>query len=686
MRERVYKSLLALMVVATILGAGGQAALAQSPVASPVATQHGIAIADMDLTVDPGEDFYQFANGGWLGRTTVPADSPRYNNFSVIQEIVTAQLNAVVAELVADTTTDTGKVKTVYNQALDTDARNAAGITPIAPILDRLATISTIDEGLTYQEQDAMRDGVPGLFGLYADAAYDDATLNVAWLSGPRISLPSEDYYLEDSPEMQRVRDGWIDATTQLLVVAGYDREAAHAAAVQVLAFETVIAAAKTPDAARSDPRSYDNPRTIAELKGILPAFDWDGWLTANDVPPVNSIVVNDITFLNALGGILAESEPSTLRNYFAIQLLWSTAPYLTTELNDIAFSFNGPILEGVNVQSPTDEQALDLVEYLFPDALGQAYVAQEFSPEAKAEIEELVANLIVAFRQRIHDATWMSDATKQKALEKLDLMSVKVGYPDTWETYENVTVGDSLFASVANADAVHKRENLALIGQPVDRELWDTSVFEVNAFYSPQGNEIVFPAAILQAPFFDPEADAASNYGSIGWVIGHEITHGFDRSGSQFDGYGNLSSWWTPEDRAAFEALNDQVVAQYSQVEVMPGLHVNGELTVTENVADLGGLQTAYDALLVEIGQAGQENQPWFLTQQQRFFIAAAATWRQKATAENTRMLLSVDTHSPASVRGVLPARNTSAFYEAFGITEGDPMYLPPDERITIW
>ncbi|HWV34525.1 MAG TPA: M13 family metallopeptidase, partial [Thermomicrobiales bacterium] len=374
------------------------------------------------------------------------------------------------------------------------------------------------------------------------------------------------------------------------------------------------------------------------------------------------------------------------IRNLLAVQLIWGSAPYLTTELGEIAFSFNGPVLNGVSVRRPADERALYLVEDLFPDALGKAYVDLSFSPEAKAQIEQLVANIIVAFKQRILNSAWMSDTTKQKAIEKLDLLAVKVGYPDTWKSYDEVSIGDSLYSSLVSVDTWAKEQDLAKIGKPVDRSEWSMAPFIVNAYYNPTANEIVFPAAILQAPFFDPEADAASNYGSIGWVIGHEITHGFDQSGSQFDGYGNISPWWTDEDRAAFDKLNAQVADQYSAIEVLPGLHVNGELTVTENVADLGGLQTAYDAMLVEIGQAGQENQPWFLTQQQRFFIAAASTWREKATEQYTRYLVSSDSHAPSTVRSVQPARNMTQFYEAFDITEGEPMYLPPDERITVW
>jgi putative endopeptidase len=386
---------------------------------------------------------------------------------------------------------------------------------------------------------------------------------------------------------------------------------------------------------------------------------------------------------------LLANYTVDDLKSYYKTQLIWAAAPYLSEEVGATWFAFQGPVLSGQAQRAPLEQRGLTAVQNSFPDALSQLYVAQAFPPEAKAAIEELVHNLIAAFKVRIENSTWMSDATKAKAIEKLEAMTIKVGYPDKWDSYTGVEIGDSFWQSMRNAANDALTKNWADIGKPVDRTEWSMAPFEVNAYYNPSFNEIVFPAAILQAPFFDPEADPAANYGGIGYVIGHEITHGFDLSGSQFDKDGNLNSWWTDEDRAAFQALNDKVVEQYNGLEVLPGSNVDGALTVTENVADLGGLQTAYDALQVALAAQSDEesaNLPWFLSQNQRFFLAAATTWREKASPEYIQYLLSADEHSPASVRAVQPARNMAAFYTAFGIKPGDPEYLAPDDRILIW
>jgi len=706
-KERFYRGLLTFVALVTLIGTGSQA-FAQtpdaspeaspgaspqaSPVASPMASpvaarQHGIRIEDMDLAVDPGTDFNRFANGGWLDRTKLPADSPSYGTFAELDDLVTSQLNTVIADLPVDPTTDTGKVKTVYTQALDMKARDEQGVAPLQPVLERINAITTIEQGFAYQQAHAVDDGLQGVINVYSGPSFTDATQNVAYLGSPVLSLPSLDYYLTDSPEMKTVRTAWVETTAKLLVEIGYSDTDAQTAAAEVLAFETGMARIfTTPEEYSANPALYSTPKTVAELQKLVPEFDFQGWLTALGLSDVTSMSVDDIKYVTGLSKLLATSKPDAIRNLLAVQLIWGAAPYLTTEIGNIGFSFNGPVLNGVSTRRPADQRALFLVEGLFPDALGKAYVDMAFSPAAKAQIQALVDNVIAAFKQRILDSAWMSDATKKKAVEKLALIAVKVGYPDKWKSYAKVSIGESLYTSIDNVKTYTTKENLAKIGMPVDRNEWGLGTFEVNAYYNPTANEIVFPAAILQAPFFDVEADAASNYGSIGWVIGHEITHGFDQSGSQFDGYGNISPWWTDEDRAAFEALNTKVADQYSKIEVLPGLFVNGPLTVTENVADLGGLQTAYDALLVDLGKDAKQDHPWFLTQQQRFFIAAASTWRDKSTNEYIRSSVAADSHSPASVRSEQPARNMAQFYEAFDIQPGDPMFMPAADRIIVW
>ena len=527
-----------------------------------------------------------------------------------------------------------------------------------------------------------------GLFYPYAAPSPEDATVVSANIIGPALSLPAADYYGDDETSLF-IQQAWIDTTAQLLMELGYTEEEAVTAAETVLEFEKALVGIKTPDAQlQSNPALLNNPRTLAELEEIFPALDWEAFVVDSHFPDdLDTIIVNDLPYLEGLGDILAEADPLTLKYLFTIQLVWTFSDSLTTDIEDIAFNnYLGPVLLGVAEQAPLEERALGFVKGAFPDTLSAAYVAEYFPPEAKAKVEELVDNIIAAYRIRIENSPWMSEETKARAIEKLDLMVTSVGYPETFETYDNVEVGDSLFETSLNAYQTANSEALGEAGGPVDRSEWSMNPFDVNAGYNRSLNTMIYPAAILQAPFFDPNADLASNYGGIGAVIGHEITHGFDLGGSQYDGYGNLVSWWTDEDRDAFTALNDEVIARYSSLEAAPGLNVDGELTVTENVADMGGVQVAYDAMLIAIDDGDQENTPWFLTQQQRFAIAWATVWRSVATPQYVELLLSADVHAPASIRSVEPLLHLDAFYDAFDIDPGDPEYLAPEDRIVIW
>ncbi|MGC4104752.1 MAG: M13 family metallopeptidase [Thermomicrobiales bacterium] len=662
---------------------------AASPVASPVAgANHGIQLADMDLSVAPGYDFYRFANGGWADRATIPAGRGRYTTFDELSQRVDAQIQAIVDGTTPDTATDLGKVRMVYDMTLDWETRNAQGLAPIQPALDRLAAIDTTYELMAYLATDGVQDDVNGLFGLGAGPSADDATLTVAELFSTGLGLPNPSYHLDDSPENIAIREAWIAASASMLMASGYSETDARAAAEQALAFDTALAGIMTSQIAfNENPALGNNPRTLADLEAAVPSFPWSIWFATLGVPAGTDIfIVSDLLYLGDIEGIIGSTPASTMRDRQVISLLWGASDSLSADLKASSDGFDRA-LRGISEPTPDEEAALDNAKDLFPDALSKAYVDVAFSPEAKAQIEELVGYIIAAFRQRILDAPWMSEETKLKAIEKLDLITVKVGYPDTWTTYENVSIEDSLYATLHTASLQSYRGRLATIGQPVDRTAWDTPAYEVNAFYSPTHNEIVFPAAILQAPFFDPQADAASNYGGIGAVIGHEITHGFDLTGSQFDGYGNLSSWWTQEDRAAFEALNARLAAQYSTIEILPGLHVNGEQTIGENVADFGGTQTAFDALQLHLAAGpGPQDQVWFLTQQQRFFVANASNFRVIAKDAFLRNQVATDPHAPGIVRSTMPLRNMDAFYEAFFIQPGDPMYIAPEDRIVIW
>jgi predicted metalloendopeptidase len=663
---------------------------AQTPQASPAAeTVHGINPADMDRSVAPGDDFNQYANGGWLERTQLPADQPAYGVFNEIGDQVDVDLVSIINDLSPDTTTPGGKVRTLYDQVLDTETRNEQGVTPLEPIHSEIASIASIEDGLVFQQQ-ADNYQLGGLFVVWASPSPDDATVNVGNLYGPILSLPSEDYYGEGE-DFTAVRDAWLTTTAALLVELGYTEDEAATAAQAVLDFESELVKIKTPDGELfSDPVAQNNPRTLDELAEMLPSMDWNAFVVETHVPDdTDTFVVIDLPYLEKLQGVLDTADPMVLKYIFDTQLMWTYADYLSTDIEEIAFSFTGPVLLGVSDQLPADERALGDVAIWMPDTISSLYVDQHFSPEAKAEVEGMVDNLIAAFRIRIEQSAWMSPETQAKALEKLDLLVAEVGYPSTFKDYDNVVIGDSLFSTVLNAYDAGNSISLGDIGQPVDRGEWFQTPFEVNAGYDATRNMIIFPAAILQAPFFDPAASPAANYGAIGSVIGHEITHGFDLGGSQYDGYGNVVSWWTDEDFAAFSALNEEAVAQFSALEALPGLPVDGQLTVQENVADMGGLQIAYDALMIELGDqatptaavAGES-----FTPAEEFFLAWARNWRQVSTPEYIQYLVAVDSHAPAAIRAVQPLRNMDQFFETFDITAGQPVFLDPADRIVIW
>ncbi len=681
--------LFALSSVAPALAQSPVATPAASPVASPVATTHGIQLADMDLSVDPAQDFYQFANGGWLARTEIPADSASYGVFDALydktEEQQFAQLDALMNDNTLEEGSDQWKAVEFYKQGIDMETRNAQGIAPLQPQLDVIAGITDLADMHEKMATPAF-NGIPDFFnvGLTADPA--DSTVNTAWLAGPILGLPDVTYYTEDSDSNIAAREAYKATAAGFFQLIGMSEADATAAAQAVYDFEASLAAQMVTPVEAQDFSTIYNPTTLDDLQTLYPALDWQAYMAnAGATVDGSSIVIDsEQRLMENLATTLGETDLETLQNYLTLQTMMGAAPYLSQEVRDIYFGYQ-QALYGLVEQRKVEQYVLTAVNGLMPEAMGQVYVSEYFSPEAKADIETLVENLIAAFRVRLENNTWMTDETRAAALEKLDAMRVKVGYPDTWQTYENYTIGDSYWSTVNDSLVAEGQEQMAKYGQPVDMGEWWMSPQTVNAGYDPSKNDITFPAAILQAPFYDPDADDASNYGAIGYVIGHEITHAFDLSGSQFDKDGNYVDWWTDADRTAFDALNDEVVAEYDKIEVLPDLFVDGQLTVTENVADMGGLQVAYDALQLAL----QENDPGEidgLTQAQRFFIAAAQVWREKMRDEALASQLQSDPHSPGVARATVPAANMDTFYEAFGIEPGDPAYIAPEDRVVIW
>ena len=681
--------LLTLSSVAPALAQSPVASPAASPVTSPVATTHGIQVADMDRSVDPAQDFYRYANGGWLDRTEIPADSASYGVFDALydqtQEQQFAQLDALMNDNTLEEGSDQWKAVEFYQQGVDMETRNAQGIAPLQPQLDVIAGITDLADMHEKMVSPAF-NGIPDFFnvGLTADPA--DSTVNIAWLAGPILGLPDVTYYTEDSDSNIAAREAYKATAAGFFQLIGMSEADATAAAQAVYDFEASLAAQMVTPVEAQDFSVIYNPTTLDDLQTRYPDLDWQAYMTnAGATVDGSSIVIDsEQRLMQNLATTLGETDLETVQNYLTLQTMMTAAPYLSQEVRDIFFGYQ-QALYGLLEQRQVEQYVLTAVNNLMPEAMGQVYVSEYFSPEAKADIEALVENLIAAFRVRLENNTWMTDETKAAALEKLDAMRVKVGYPDTWQTYENYTIGDSYWSTVFDSLVAEGQEQMAKYGQPVDMGEWWMSPQTVNAGYDPSKNDITFPAAILQAPFYDPDADPASNYGAIGYVIGHEITHAFDLQGSQFDKDGNYVDWWTDADRTAFDALNDEVVTEYDKIEVLPDLFVDGQLTVTENVADMGGLQVAFDALQLAL----EENDPGEiddLTQAQRFFIAAAQVWREKMRDEALASQVQSDPHSPGIARATVPAANMDAFYEAFGIEPGDPAYIAPEDRVVIW
>ncbi|CAA9557065.1 MAG: hypothetical protein AVDCRST_MAG19-1320 [uncultured Thermomicrobiales bacterium] len=685
---------------------------------------HGIDPANMDLTVDPAADFYRFANGGWLDRTQIPADEGQYGVFNEVNDRTTAQLLDLLGRLSTEGGvqggTDEWKAVEMFRQGTDLTTRNAQGVDPIRPTVAEIDAIRDLSGVHQFLEGATFR-GVNGLLPVQVFAGLDDSTVNATYLGGPYLGLPERDYYLEEAPGNAEVRAAYIETSAKLLGYLGYDPARAGQAAQGVYDLERRLAEPTLSREEGQDISLYNNPTPLADLAARYPLMDWPGYLETLGLEGVDPLVVTETRYLDALPGIIEATPIEVLKDYLKLELIWGASRTLSEEIEATAFSFRGTVLGGVQEQRPIEERSLEGVNYLLGEAVGKLYVDAYFPPEAKAQIESLVAELIRAYRLRLEANPWMTPATKATALAKLDKMRVKVGYPDRFRSYGAIAVEGSYAATVQNALNAETRRFLGRAGKPVDKEEWALPPQTVNAFYNPQNNEIVFPAGILQAPFFDYRADAASNYGAIGYVIGHEITHGFDIGGSQFDGDGNLVNWWSEADATAFQALNERVVAQYNGIEVLPGVTVDGQITVGENVADLGGLQVAHDALMNAIGATGIAPLPQTaatplaspvvdavatpiaspaaspvaspeaaafasLTAEQRFFVAAATVWHEVTREEALRTQVQVDVHSPAKVRGTTPLRNMDEFHAAFGIEAGDPMYLPPEERVVVW
>ena len=645
----------------------------------------GVDLSGRNTSVAPGDDFNRYANGGYLDELKIPADRTGWGATYMIAELSENQVH-VILEALARTagqapSADPAKAAAFYAAFMDEARVDALGAKPLQPDLAKIRAATT-REALAGLMGEAAVNFQSALFGLYIDAdpkAPDRYAVNVVQAG---LGLPDRDYYLEAN--FAEKKAGYEAYVAKILTLIGWPEP--EAAAKAVVAYETAVARDSWTRAERRDPEKTYNPMSPADLAKFAPGFPWARFLQSAEVGTVKSVIVNENTAFPKLAAAYAETSVPTLQAWAAFHLADNAAPYLSEPFVQARFEFRSKELSGVEAQRDRWKRAVAAVDGAMGEAVGKAYVDRYFPPEAKAKIDALVGDLKTALGRRIDRLDWMSAATKAEARKKLANFTTKIGYPDKWKDYSALVVReDDLYGDVERATAWDWRRQVARLGQPVDRSEWYMTPQTVNAYYNPVMNEVVFPAAILQAPYFSAKADAAVNYGAIGAIIGHEITHGFDDEGRKTDGEGRLRNWWTPEDATKFEAAAKVLGTQYSSYEPVPGQHINGELTMGENIADLGGLLVALDAYHLSLGG---KPAPVIdgLTGDQRFFLAYAQSWRDKRRDEAIRQQLVSDPHSPEAFRVNGVVRNVDAWYQAFGVKPGEKLYLAPEDRARIW
>nr|WP_274636249.1 M13-type metalloendopeptidase [Microbacterium bovistercoris] len=647
----------------------------------------GLELDAFSADIRPQDDLFRHVNGSWIDATAIPDDKARWGSFHFLAEQAEVHVRTIIEESQdAEPGTETRKIGDLYASFMDTDRIAELGTRSITDQLAAVDAIDSIPAFLTTVGR-LERDGVGGLIELYIEPDPGDPERYVPFLIQGAITLPDESYFRLDS--FAPTRTAYREHIARILDLAGV-ADAADAAE-RIFALETEVASHHWDNVRSRDAVATYNLKSWDEVQELV-GVDLEPWRAA--VAPAHEdgfteAVVMQPSFLDGLGRILVEDRLEDWKAWLRFQIVHAAAPFLTDEFVAENFSFYGTQLSGVPVNRERWKRGVGIVEAAMGEAVGRVYVERHFPPAAKQEMDELVANLIEAYRRSIRDLEWMSPATRERALAKLDAFTPKVGYPVKWRDYAGLTIdaGD-LVGNVRRAHVLEHDRQLAKIGQPIDRDEWFMTPQTVNAYYNPMMNEIVFPAAILQYPFFDPERDAAANYGGIGAVIGHEIGHGFDDQGSRFDGTGKLADWWTDEDRAAFEERTKSLIEQYDAL-VPLGLpvenHVNGALTIGENIGDLGGLGIAIKAYALSLGEAEAPEIDGF-TGIQRLLLSWAQVWRQKGRDAETIRLLTIDPHSPNEFRCNQIVRNVDAFYDAFDVVEDDALWLPAEQRVTIW
>jgi putative endopeptidase len=647
----------------------------------------GIDLANLDTTAVPQNDFYRFACGGWMDNNPLTPEYSRFGSFDKLGLQNLEQVNGLIQEIASKSHPQGSiaqKIGDMYNMAMDTARRDQEGIEPVQKTLNEIAGIETRDDlsrvlGAAMDFQ---------LWAMYVDADAMNSSMNILNEYQAGFSLGEKEYYLEQDEHTRAIRDAYVAYVEKMFSLFGYENAADKAQTV--LRMETRLATAAYSNVELRDPQMNYNKMSVAELQELVPQVNWKVYFEALGVE-LDSLSVGQIPHLQEAGRMLNDEPLEDLKTLFAWQVIEGAASYLTTEIYMTSFDFYGRVLSGTEEPRPLWKRAVGIVNGTLGEAVGQMYVAKYFPEENKERMLALVKNLQKALGIRIENLTWMSRETKDKAIEKLNAMTIKIGYPDEWRDYSKLEINadDTYYANLQRAAKFEQEYSLSYLGKPVDKKKWYMTPQTVNAYYNPSSNEICFPAGILQYPFFDMEADDAFNYGAIGVVIGHEMTHGFDDQGCQFDKDGNMLNWWTDEDKAAFDARTKVMEEYFNGIEVAPGVHANGAFTLGENIADHGGLQVSYLAFtLNEEAKAAKDrlqDRDGF-TPAQRFFLAYANVWAGNIRPEEILNRTKSDPHSLGRwrVNGALPHIN--AWYEAWNVTEESPMYIAPENRVSIW
>ena len=655
----------------------------------------GLGLDLMDKSVKPSDDFFKFVNGTWLKNTDIPADKTRWGSFDELRQNTDKDALAILKDAAKNpkykSNTDQGKAINMYKAAMDTVARNKQGIAPLKPYLVKINAVKNIQDLQKLMMETEAQGGGVGFYGVGVGADEKNSTRNVVSVGPGSLGLPDRDYYVSEDKDSKEKREKYVLHVAKMLQFLGDSPEVAKVNAEKVLALEIQMSQPRLDRVERRDSKKQYNPTAISDLQKMLPVVNWNMYIKGVGFSKLDTIIVTQPRYMAALQTIFTENKVESWKAYMRWTLLRSASGQLSTTIETANWEFYGKTLTGALKQRPRHEKALQVVNGTVGEALGKLYVEKMFPAEAKDKASKMIKNVIRAYEIRINNLSWMSPETKLKAIEKLNKLTITIGYPDKWEDYSTLEIkspleGGSYFDNVKNVSKWQWNKDLAKLSKPVDKTEWGMSPQTVNAYYNPSYNEIVFPAAILQPPFYDYKADEAVNYGGIGAVIGHEISHGFDDQGASYNADGNLIDWWTAEDLTQFTALGTALADQYSALEPLPGTHVDGKFTLGENIGDLGGINAAYDGLQLYLKENGNPGLIDGFTPEQRLFISWATIWRGKIRDEALKNQVKTDPHSPAMYRAYVPLINLDTFVQAFDIKEGDGMYVAPEKRVKIW